>query len=65
MFVVCRLDPSWYQNVHKIRHLARESDGLGSYGWLRHDGETFGVQEIIDYPYNITTSWVCVEISAF
>lgn len=32
--------------------------GLSKYGWLQHDGETFGIQELHDNAYNITTSWV-------
>ncbi|KAM4673155.1 mannosyl-oligosaccharide glucosidase [Amazona ochrocephala] len=31
-----------------LRHTCEESDGLSRYGWLMHDGESFGVQEIRD-----------------
>ncbi|GMH36420.1 hypothetical protein BSKO_04288 [Bryopsis sp. KO-2023] len=51
-------DPSWYENVNMIRHLAEERDGLETYGWIRHDGDHFGIQTMVDGPYNITTSWV-------
>lgn len=32
--------------------------GLRRYGWLRHDGRTFGEQELLDGSLNITTSVV-------
>ena len=32
--------------------------GLRRYGWLRHDGRTFGEQELLDGPLNITTTLV-------
>ena len=32
--------------------------GLSKYGWLSHDGETFGYQEIHDGRYRMKTSWV-------
>ena len=32
--------------------------GLRRYGWLRHDGRTFGEQELLDGGLNITTSFV-------
>ncbi len=31
--------------------------GLEKYGWIAHDGATFGVQELRDRRYNITTSF--------
>lgn len=34
--------------------------GLRRYGWLRHDGRTFGEQELLDAHLNITTSMVSV-----
>jgi hypothetical protein len=32
--------------------------GLDKYGWLLHDGEGFGRQELLDGPFNITLSMV-------
>ncbi len=32
--------------------------GLKQYGWLQHDGESFGVQQLHDEHYNITIGWV-------
>lgn len=37
--------------------------GLQRYGWLRHDGRSFGVQEIIDGHLNISTTFVCPPLS--
>eukprot|EP00850_Spirogloea_muscicola_P022011 SM000272S10278 [mRNA] locus=s272:104617:110725:- [translate_table: standard] len=41
-----------------LRHTCEESDRLARYGWLRHDGESFGRQEILDDQRLITTSFV-------
>ena len=32
--------------------------GLERYGWVRHDGETFGRQEVVDGGVTLTTSLV-------
>mmetsp|Transcript_7619 Transcript_7619/g.22485 ORF Transcript_7619/g.22485 Transcript_7619/m.22485 type:complete len:941 (+) Transcript_7619:605-3427(+) len=44
--------------AQQLRHEAQERDGLRKYGWARHDGRTFGVQELLDGHLNITTSLV-------
>lgn len=31
---------------------------MDQYGWLQHDGRTFGIQEIKDYPFTLETSFV-------
>eukprot|EP00850_Spirogloea_muscicola_P002227 SM000008S22316 [mRNA] locus=s8:1007219:1015250:+ [translate_table: standard] len=41
-----------------LRHTCEESDRLARYGWLRHNGESFGRQEILDDQRLITTSFV-------
>ncbi|XP_026725549.1 mannosyl-oligosaccharide glucosidase [Trichoplusia ni] len=41
-----------------IRHWCDQNDNLATYGWLRHDGVTFGEQLISDPPHNITTSFI-------
>ena len=33
-------------------------DNLDSFGWIQHDGETFGVQEIKDRGLDISTSFL-------
>ncbi|XP_045530624.1 mannosyl-oligosaccharide glucosidase [Pieris brassicae] len=52
----------WYElatAVHKgIRHWCDQNDNLPSYGWIRHDGFTFGEQIISDPPHNIVTTFV-------
>eukprot|EP00887_Chlorella_sp_A99_P004738 scaffold4.g4738.t1 len=50
------LDPS-KSFLDSIRHEAQQSDGLERSGWLQHDGETFGVQELLDGGLALTTSW--------
>lgn len=40
------------------RHWCEDGDNLDRYGWIEHDGRTFGVQEIEDGPFKITTSFV-------
>ncbi|KAM4603146.1 LOW QUALITY PROTEIN: mannosyl-oligosaccharide glucosidase-like [Discoglossus pictus] len=40
-----------------LRHTCEQGDGLARYGWLMHDGE-FGVQEIRDHGYTLTTEFV-------
>ena len=35
-----------------------QGDNLDRFGWLKHDGVSFGVQELIDRGVNITTSFV-------
>lgn len=41
-----------------IRHWCDQGDNLPTYGWLRHDGVTFGEQLISDPPHQIVTSFV-------
>ena len=42
----------------QVRHQASQDDKLDTYGWLRHDGRTFGRQVLVDEDYNITVSMV-------
>ena len=41
-----------------IRHWCEQSDSLPMYGWFAHDGATFGVQQILDQYYTLTTDFV-------
>ncbi|NXJ34149.1 MOGS glucosidase, partial [Ciconia maguari] len=41
-----------------LRHTCEQSDGLSRYGWLMHDGENFGVQEIRDGDLSLKTEFV-------
>lgn len=41
-----------------FRHWCEQGDGLKRYGWLQHDGKDFGIQEIEDGPFLLTTSFV-------
>ncbi len=45
---------AWLQ----VRHQASQEDKLTTYGWVRHDGRTFGRQLLVDEDYNITVSMV-------
>lgn len=41
-----------------LRHTCEQGDRLQGYGWLMHDGLTFGVQEIRDNDLTLTTEFV-------
>uniref|UniRef100_A0A8C6WU13 Mannosyl-oligosaccharide glucosidase n=1 Tax=Neogobius melanostomus TaxID=47308 RepID=A0A8C6WU13_9GOBI len=41
-----------------LRHTCEQGDRLQSYGWLMHDGINFGVQEIRDNDFTLTTEFV-------
>lgn len=41
-----------------LRHTCEQGDGLASYGWLRHDGDNFGVQELRDRGLLLRTEFV-------
>lgn len=41
-----------------IRHWCEQSDDLKRYSWTEHDGRNFGIQEIDDGSYRLTTSFV-------
>ncbi|BBN11838.1 mannosyl-oligosaccharide glucosidase [Marchantia polymorpha subsp. ruderalis] len=43
---------------YAIRHTCEESDKLARYGWLRHDGSTYGRQELLDQGVTLTTSFL-------
>jgi mannosyl-oligosaccharide glucosidase len=39
---------SQHEDLSQMRHLCRQEDRLQKYGWLKHDGKTFGMQIIED-----------------
>ncbi|XP_071828540.1 mannosyl-oligosaccharide glucosidase-like isoform X2 [Apostichopus japonicus] len=41
-----------------IRHTCEQSDQLESYGWLKHDGLNFGIQDIVEKEFSLTTQFV-------
>ena len=41
-----------------IRHLAEERDGLRSFGWRVHDGETGGLHSALDGRANVSTAFL-------
>ncbi|XP_039607741.1 mannosyl-oligosaccharide glucosidase [Polypterus senegalus] len=41
-----------------LRHNCEQGDHLPSYGWLMHDGTSFGIQEIRDVDFTLTTEFV-------
>mmetsp|Transcript_26681 Transcript_26681/g.74931 ORF Transcript_26681/g.74931 Transcript_26681/m.74931 type:complete len:220 (-) Transcript_26681:1839-2498(-) len=55
-------DPKRPDFFHNIRHEALERDGMKKFGWLEHDGETYGRQEIWDTDFNISTTMVPVPV---
>ena len=44
-----------------IRHTCEHGDHLQRYGWIRHDGTTFGQQEIVDNGLSVCVC-VCVSV---
>eukprot|EP00088_Acartia_fossae_P000134 TRINITY_DN10040_c0_g3_i1.p1 TRINITY_DN10040_c0_g3~~TRINITY_DN10040_c0_g3_i1.p1 ORF type:complete len:826 (-),score=128.87 TRINITY_DN10040_c0_g3_i1:376-2853(-) len=41
-----------------LRHWCEQGDNLKQFGWNKHDGVNFGIQNILDRSVNITTSFV-------
>lgn len=41
-----------------IRHWCDSGDNLAKYGWTKHDGRTFGIQEIYDGAFKLETSFI-------
>ena len=37
-----------YDGGFNVRHTCEHGDGLQSFGWLKHDGVSFGQQDIVD-----------------
>uniref|UniRef100_A0A915KUU7 Mannosyl-oligosaccharide glucosidase n=1 Tax=Romanomermis culicivorax TaxID=13658 RepID=A0A915KUU7_ROMCU len=50
--------PSMNVIMPSVRHWCSQSDKMKRYGWIEHDGKTFGVQEIVDDDLLIKTSFV-------
>lgn len=48
----------WLQHGGNLRHTSEQNDGVSRYGWLMHDGENFGVQEIRDEGLVLRTEFV-------
>ena len=46
------------QSSPQLRHWCDQGDKLPMYGWFSHDAVNFGVQEIYDSYYTLTTSFV-------
>eukprot|EP00195_Chlamydomonas_chlamydogama_P007994 CAMPEP_0202898164 /NCGR_PEP_ID=MMETSP1392-20130828/6754_1 /ASSEMBLY_ACC=CAM_ASM_000868 /TAXON_ID=225041 /ORGANISM="Chlamydomonas chlamydogama, Strain SAG 11-48b" /LENGTH=860 /DNA_ID=CAMNT_0049584015 /DNA_START=924 /DNA_END=3506 /DNA_ORIENTATION=- len=42
----------------RVRHAASQDDELSTYGWVRHDGESYGRQVLVDGEYNMTLQMV-------
>ena len=42
----------------QIRHWCDHGDRLPMYGWFIHDGINFGVQEMLDNYYTVSTDFV-------
>ena len=43
-----------------LRHWCEQGDNLKQFGWNKHDGREFGIQNIVDRGVNIETSFVKV-----
>ena len=58
LFGVMWWDPNRPRTFSDMRHNAEQGHGLEQYGWTRHDGETFGIQDLQDGNIHIKTSWI-------
>lgn len=47
-----------FKSNAKVRHWCNQSDDILKYGWIKHDGMNFGIQEIREKNFNFTTSFV-------
>ncbi|XP_062567869.1 mannosyl-oligosaccharide glucosidase-like [Saccostrea cucullata] len=46
------------QGSNKLRHWCKEDDELVKYGWLRHDGSSFGIHEVEEEEFIFNTTFV-------
>ncbi|XP_062618137.1 mannosyl-oligosaccharide glucosidase-like [Saccostrea cucullata] len=46
------------QGSNKLRHWCKEDDELVKYGWLRHDGLSFGIHEVEEEEFIFNTTFV-------
>jgi mannosyl-oligosaccharide glucosidase len=60
LFGLMWYSPDSVDNLDKLRHDCDERDHLSRYGWLQHDGRSYGVQELLDplMGVNLTISYV-------
>jgi len=52
------------KHVQELRHDAEERDKITKYGWLQHDGDSFGVQEILDRDKNVNMTTTFINVSS-
>ncbi|PRP80049.1 hypothetical protein PROFUN_10732 [Planoprotostelium fungivorum] len=53
---------SFYQSdFENMRHTCEQGDNMQRYGWIRHDGQTFGEQEVIDKKMSLNVSTIFVK----
>lgn len=51
-------DPILHMDNFNFRHWCENGDNLNRFIWTEHDGVNFGIQEIEDGPFKLTTSFV-------
>ncbi|KJE88809.1 mannosyl-oligosaccharide glucosidase [Capsaspora owczarzaki ATCC 30864] len=51
------LDHRMPDPIGAIRHTCEEADHLRRYGWTKHDGTTYGRQELLDVGLSLTTEF--------
>ena len=49
---------SYSIKLFRSRHSFDQRDNLCRYGWLYHDGKSFGVQEIVDDDFELRTEFL-------
>ena len=50
--------PSYSAKLFHSRHSCEQGDKLRRYGWVYHDGKSFGVQEIVDDDFELRTEFL-------
>ena len=53
-----RFHPIYSVKLFYSRHSCEQGDELRRYGWLYHDGKSFGVQEIVDDDFELRTEFL-------
>ncbi|VDH90224.1 mannosyl-oligosaccharide glucosidase, partial [Mytilus galloprovincialis] len=51
-------EDAWQQDFPKIRHWCDETHNIPKYGWLKHDGNKFGLHEVVENTFMFNTQFV-------
>ncbi|CAG2233051.1 MOGS [Mytilus edulis] len=51
-------EDAWDQNEPEIRHWCDQKHNIQKYGWLKHDGNKFGIHEVVENTFMFNTKFV-------